>query len=572
MIIDRMAASIANGDFWGETTFFRAPLYIYTVGMLYKWFGQSPTPVILFHNLLAVATTVITWLYARYLFGSRIARWAALIIALWPTLIYFTGELMITTLAVFWGIATAYATHRALDSGRKRTYLIAGLLLGLASITRPTFLPLFLIVPLYHLIYSGRSRFNKIIRYGLIYLIGVLLPILPVTIRNVVVAHDFALISTQGGVNFFIGNNRDADGKSVSMPALGPLMEGGKYGDNVWTSSVQIARQETGAYLKQSQVSSYWFDRGLDEVIADPLHAVELFFSKVYYFWHGQEIFNNKSPYFSGSYSWLMRVLLWKKVLNFPSGLLFPAMLVGIYFGWRERRKLAVPLLYLLIFSITVSLFFVCARFRQPIIPLAAILASYGISRLVGSIKQSDRRTALVAGALLLLSLVALNAGGDIESSINRSQHYNVIGNLYYQAGMYDQAITEFEDALKVNPENAAVFATLGAAYAKANRMQDSERTLKRALEFNPRSPTFHFNLGLTYMRTSRPQLAKGHFEKAIKYDPKYPEPYLALSTILESEGKLDSALVVAKALLEERPDDPRSSQRLRDLKARIGN
>lgn len=568
MIIDRMARSLASGNFWGDTAFFRAPLYIYLVALVYKIFGTGSAIIILLQDLLSLATVIVTYFYARYLFDVKAARWTGVLMACWPTLIYFSGELMITTLAVFLAVVAVFSAHRALDTGRPRTYLLAGILLGLAAITRPTFLPLIVIIPLALYFSGGKKEIGRILRLSVIYIVGVIIPIAPVTIRNLAVADDFVLISTQGGVNFFIGNNREADGISVSMPALGPIMEGGQYGDNVWTSSVQIARKETGRNLSQSEVSSYWLKRGMDEIFADPGHAIGLLAAKFYYFWHGQEIFNNKSPYYSRDYSWLMKILLWKYGLNFPSGLMFPLMFVGIFYALRAHKKVMLPVLFLLIFCVTVALFFVCSRFRQPVMPIAIPFAVYAVYRLLADFKQKHWRHLLYGGSATLLLIVAMNLGGDIESVINRSQNYTLLGTFYFGNGDYDKAIAEFHQALEIDPGNAQAYGSLGAAYGKAGKLADAEQTLTEALKYHPGSPTFHFNLGLVYMQSGRLPQARQHFEEAIKLDATSPRGYFGLAHVFEEQGHPDSAIAVYQTLLKYHPENQDARDQIQQLQA----
>jgi tetratricopeptide (TPR) repeat protein len=423
-----------------------------------------------------------------------------------------------------------------------------------------------MMLPAYHLLASGRSRWKLTIQRALPAILGVLLPILPVTVRNAVVADDFVPISTQGGVNFYLGNHPDADGISVEMPALGPITPGGRYEDNVWTSSEQIAEYELGRDLKQSEVSSYWFDRGFDAILADPIRAVGLLAKKFYLMWHGQEIFNNKSPYYAGEYSWLMRVLLWRYGLSFPSGLLFPLMFAGIYLAISQRRKVFIPVSALLIFALTVSAFFVCSRFRQPLLPIAAIFAAYAVFETIRHFRQGRRQTAVKAVSLAVILIVALNLGGNIESKLNLSQHHNVIGNMHFANGQFLQAAEQFEKALEVSPENAQTYGSLGAAYGKAGRLADAERVLKQGLEHHPRSPEFHFNLGLVYKQSNRNQMAINHFRSAIKYDPAREMPYLGLAAIFEETGQLDSARAVYRRLLDQRPDSWKARQKLDEL------
>lgn len=144
LVLHTWATDIVNGAV-AERAFFRAPLYPYTLATLYMVFGESQWSAVVFQNLLGVLTAVVVYFFARRLFGSRIALWAGIVTAAYPTLIYFEGEVMTTALEVFLYTLTLYRLYLAVEQPETRNLVIAGLVFGLAAITRPTILPLAII-------------------------------------------------------------------------------------------------------------------------------------------------------------------------------------------------------------------------------------------------------------------------------------------------------------------------------------------------------------------------------------------------------------------------------------------
>jgi len=566
-VIDAWARQIALGQSSDPAPFFRAPLYAYVVGMIYRIFGVSPAPVIFFQSLLGIGTVLLTFFYARYLFGKRISFIAGLITAFWPTLIYFEGELMITTLAVFLFMASLVSLHLAIVSGTTKKYFLAGIILGLAGITRPTILPLFLIVPIYYFLTKMPDRYNKMLRHTVIYIIGIIIPILPVTVRNIVVSGDPVLISTQGGANFYIGNSDYADGLTVAMPSSGSIFEE-EYVDNIYSESIKLAERETGRDMTDSEVSGYWYGKAFDDILSDPIRFAGLFIKKFYLFWHGQEIFNNKSLYFSSSYSVLMKLLLWKHILNFPSGLLIPLMLAGIYIPLREtkgKRNLIPPLSAIIIFSLAISLFFVCSRFRQQVIPVAIIFSSVAVLYVIDAFRQKKSGWTIPL-IIFIGGLVLFNAGGDIESIRNKSQYQNILGTVYLQKGQPQEAIIHLERALAIAPDNRAAVGSLGYAYVQANRPQDAERVFLKGIEMFPRSWQLTYNLATLYYRYGKFDKAKPFLRKAVSLDPGRIDPYKGLGAIYEDEGLTDSAKIIYRQLLKIDPQNQAARQKLESL------
>ncbi|MFH1374064.1 MAG: glycosyltransferase family 39 protein [bacterium] len=563
LVLHSWAMDILNGR-TADIAFFRAPLYPYLLALVYKTFGVSPWSAILCQNLLGLLTAVISYFFARRLFGKGVAFWAALLVAVYPTLIYFEGETMITTLAVFLFTLSAFRLYMAVEEPTAKNVVKAGLILGVAAITRPTILPLVIIIPVAFLAKYGVRAFTGggWIK-SLVIVAAMFIPILPVTFINLVKGGEFVLISTQGGVNFYIGNSKDADGITVVAP--GPNLRIGPYNDNIWTSSMDEAERRTGRELSQSEVSSFWFHQTFSDITDDVGHAARLYLKKFYLFWHGQEIFNNKSLYYAGEYSTLMKALLWKKVVNFPSGTLFPLMFAGLFFAFRDRRDVLIPALYVIMFALVVALFFVCARFRQPLIPFAIMLAVYGTATLGRLFNRSRGHFLIACGAVAVMTF-ALNAGGTVESKQNLSQFHVGVGSVYLKRKDYANAVTHLERSLQVLPDNMGAYDLLGQAYLNSRQIREAEATYLKAKEMFPTYAPFNFNLGRISQMRSELDKAKEYYHLTLEYAPDFALGLAQLGNVFEQQQQLDSALYYFRRLQQMQPRDTRLKEKIVEL------
>jgi len=565
-VLELWAKDIASGNIAGDGVFFRAPLYPYILAILISMFRSLAMPALVFQALVGAATVALVFFYARYLFNRTIATIAGILTAVWPTLIYFGGELMITTLSVFLTLAAVIAMHLSIESRNRKHLFLAGIIMGLAAITRPTVLPLFAIVPLILYIRSKKKSLETVAVLSLVYLAGLFVPILPVTIHNLAAGDDFVLISSQGGANFYIGNSKYADGLTVVMPVKGRIFDS-KFSDNIYTRSVHIAESETGRKMSDSEISSFWLKKAFEDIAADPGRAVGLFITKFYYFWHGQEIFNNKSLYYAGMFSFLMKLTIWKAIINFPSGILFPFMFAGIFLALKKDRTILLPTLFLIIFSLTISLFFVCSRFRQPIVPVAIILASYAGYRLF-EIMRTHSGAWKAPVMIVVATGILLNLGGDIESRENKSQYFSTLGSVYIQRGMPREAADFLERSLHIASDNQSAIGLLGQAYVEMRQPMKAERVLAHGLKLFPTSLQFNYNLGLLYLNYGKFERAKTRFNRVIELDSLQMDPYLGLGIIYEQEEKVDSAKYIYKRGLSINPRAAAVKKRLRALSA----
>jgi 4-amino-4-deoxy-L-arabinose transferase-like glycosyltransferase len=554
----------------GETenlAFFRAPLYPYLVALLYKIFGVSPWPVIVFQNLLGLLTAVVSYQFAKRVFGLPVAFWTGLIVAVYPMLIYFEGETLTTSVEVFLYTVAIYRLFIAVQQPAAGNVIKAGFLLGLAAIARPTILPVAVVFPIAFLFKYGIHAIKDVIFKSLIMAAAALIPILPVTLTNLVKGGEFVLIATQGGANFYIGNSKEADGITVIAP--GPQMRLGPYNDNVWTSSMDEAVRRTGRKMSQSEVSSFWFREALKEIGSDVGRAVRLYFKKFYLFWHGQEIFNQKPVYYAAEYSRLISVLVWKKLVNFPSGFLFPLMFIGILLAFRNKQPVLVPSLYIIIYALLVSAFFVCARFRQPILPVAVMLAAYAVVTFI-RLWGENKRLFLSFGAVLVLLITGLNWGGDVESKINLSQFYATIGSAYVSRNEYESGIAYLEKALEILPDNIAIFDMAGQAYLNSGKIKEAEEIYQKGVAMFPTYPTFNFNLGRICQMREDFEKAKEYYRITLQVAPKFMAALDRMAGIFEQQNQLDSALYYYKQLARYQPTDSRLKAKIKSLEQLI--
>jgi 4-amino-4-deoxy-L-arabinose transferase-like glycosyltransferase len=536
-----------------DSAFFRAPLYPYTVALLYKLFGVSPWPVVIFQNLLGIATAFTSYRFALKLIGRRLAFWVGLAVACYPTLIFFEGETLMTTVTVFLYTLSIFHLHKAIQTPSGRNALVTGLIFGLAAITRPAILPLLIVFPVVAAMKLGLSHWRSILVSTLVMIGGTMIPIAPVTIANDAASGELVLISTQAGANFYIGNSQEADG--ITVTALGPQMRIGKYRDNIRTSAKDEAERRVGRALSQSEVSSFWFHEAFKEIANEPARALRLFVRKLYYFWHGQEIINNRSLYYAGEYSWLMKLMLFKHGLNFPAGLLFPLMLVGVYYALRNRKEVAVPLWCMLGLALIMAAFFVCARFRQPVLPVAIIFAVLGVAELVSGLKRPDgQRAGRVAILIFILSALGLNLGGNIDSLANRSTFQAYLGSSFLRKANATQAIVHLEEARRIDAENMLVYEVLGKAYLRANEIDKAERVYLAGLERFRVYPHYNFNLGRIAQTRGRPDEAKQYYLTTITCAPEYAAAYEGLGAIYEQSQRYDSALYYYEQLYKLTP------------------
>ncbi len=194
----------ASGD--GFATARRPPAYPIFLASVYAVAGESPRAGRVVQALLGVAVVALTGLVARRFFGSTVAFLAAALAALNPFLIFISGYLLTENLYLLCLLGALLVAHapRGWTPSRTRAVL-AGILLGVATLARPTGLPMFEWMVAMVLLLAESSWRMRIARAALA-VAAFALVLMPWYARNASVVGGWVL-TTHGGITFLQGNN-----------------------------------------------------------------------------------------------------------------------------------------------------------------------------------------------------------------------------------------------------------------------------------------------------------------------------------------------------------------------------
>jgi len=443
---DLLALRIATQSFWGDEAFFRAPLYPYFLGLLYSIFGHDYFIPRVVQAVIGSLSCILVFLIGKRIFAPVVALSAALAAGFYWVLIYYDGEFLIPVLSAFLnlllllllvrsarlacagnvteshGMSRDLADLRTCRSAELRisgpggkSLFAAGLILGLSAIARPNILIFLPCVVLWLVVVFKDKGVKRIAFLSSLFVVGASMMILPVTMRNYVVGNDLVLISSQGGVNFFIGNNSKSDGKTPCQPAYVPLFEDylfkKKYKDhvwvedNIWRTSKIVAENALGRDLRPSEISSFWYGQAMKFITRRPWSFLRLFLKKIYFLWNAYEIPSNDSIYaFMGN----SRILKFLSYLHF--GIVGPLSLLGMGLCLKEWRKYLLLHLYLLGYGFSIVLFFANMRYRVPLLPVLLLFAAYAALWLVRNIVEKRYRRLLFTGLVLVALFSVVNS------------------------------------------------------------------------------------------------------------------------------------------------------------------
>jgi len=577
---DLWAQKIAQGQFvgaepdGGEEAFFRGPLYALFLASIYWIFGHNLFIPRLIQIFLGSINCVLIALIARRIFDQKVAILAGILSALCGSLIYFDGEILMETLFIFLNLLTLFLLVREeakvenLQSAiGNRKFFFVGFLIGLSAITRPNILIFFVVLLVYLTIHFKRFGVETRWRLGamsllLVLILGTSLPILPVTLYNLIMGKDFVIISYQAGVNFYIGNNPYSDGKSAVIPGVGAD----------W-NEISLAERDVGRHLKPSEVDRYWWEKGFQFLLEDPKSFGIIFLKKFLYFWNGFEIGNNKQPYYYAEQFSLLNILLFRLrllphlFLHIPFGFLAPLGLLGIWIAWREEKPISFPLLFLLSYMFSVLLFFVCDRYRLPVVPIVILFSAFGLVkiwefRILPSTSPMPLSATFRIFILLLLFLsINIDLAGSQVYNLAR-EHFN-LGLIYMMREEPEVARAEFQKALEIQPNFRRAHLNLGVLYFRRGEGEKAFEEYQKEIKMNPNEARTYNNLAVLSRMEGRLEESKRLCLKAIALNPRFQEPYLNLARTYE---EMDSLLAVERTYIALLEFNPRSFEAYQGL------
>ncbi len=142
---------------------------------------------------------------------------------------------------------------------------------------------------------------------------------------------------------------------------------------------------------------------------------------------------------------------------------------------------------------------------------------------------------------------------------------------LLESAGDTEQARAAYEDALKIDPENAQALNNL--AYIKAEQGVDLDRALglaQRALQRSPNDPNISDTLGLIYIRKKLTGPAVEVLRDLVTRVPENPSFHFHLAMALYDAGDKQLARRELETALKKKPSATEQAK-IRELQARIG-
>jgi tetratricopeptide (TPR) repeat protein len=546
------------------TPYLRPPGYPYFLALVYRLAGPGNYLAVRIVQMgLGLLSALLAYWLGRAVLGRGAGLLAAMFLCTHWAFIYYEGELQEPGLLVLLALFIALVLHAWARRPAVWRAALAGLLLGVFALLRANIL-LFVPVALAWIgwVLWRRGERRRVLASALGLVFGVALPIVPVTVRNYLVAHDFVLISGNGAINLYIGNNERSDGYTARLPDLYELS-----GENTWSwfnygKIVRGVEAELGRPLKQSDVAAYFRNKALKYMRDNPLRCLGLAAKRVLLFWGPAEVANNKEVHFERRFShWLW----W--LPGFPLATATAAL--GLIVLWRDRRgpqpakgpaaavqldSVVLILLFILVWFASFIPFLVAERFRVPIAPFLGLFGAYAVYRLGCWAATRDWRR-LAGWGLAGAALLAVAEIHWVHYEPQLSGWHMGRGDAYAWLEQWDQAIAEYSAAVEVKPTYLVARKVLAVALYHQGRREEALQQYRKMLELTPDDPDLLTDVGGMLLNLNRPAEAEEAFSQALRLKPGVASVHVNRAVALLRQGQLDRAVDECRAALRIEPE-----------------
>jgi tetratricopeptide (TPR) repeat protein len=589
---DQWAQRILQGHLTDHLAFYGLPGYAYLLALLYEIFGYNPfVPGLLQAVLDAGVAVLIYQLTLRILLkrqssppesGTPISRFGfenesrivGLIAAFgWAFFVpaqAYAVVLMPTVwfVFVFWFVVWRMIRTNSAPGGKE--CLLLGLLMGVTAmgvtailVLTPLVLATLLLKPKIdngadgsRATWTGeparadepgdgsinQRRWHRPALGAALLFAGIGLGVSPCWIHNYFVARDPVFLSAHSGINFWIGNNPEANG----YPRFPPGLRAGQAA--MLQDSIAQAESAVGHPLKRAAVSAYWSAKAKTYIATHFADWLKLLALKLRNFWSALQ------------YDDLSIITnLREEGVIFPGlgfGVVAALAIPGILLAWSlapQSRWIGAAILLSMLALLTV---FITERYRLVAVPGLLIFAAFGLSIFWQACSTNQLRS--IAAYLLLLvgstifvawpqrspslwALDAYNSGWQALESQNfplaekklaiayayvptNPETNFALGNLRLAKGQNDAASAFYLATLSFDARHRGALNNLGVVALNAGRYDAAENWLRQAADIDPNNAKTHYLLAQVLLAGHDLENANKEIDRALELDPKQPE------------------------------------------------
>lgn len=133
-------------------------------------------------------------------------------------------------------------------------------------------------------------------------------------------------------------------------------------------------------------------------------------------------------------------------------------------------------------------------------------------------------------------------AGANVKKSPKSSELRVELGWVYAQQGKWDLAISEYENALKIDKNNLAAKFNIALVKLQKNDLQEAKKLLEEVVEARKTFTEARLTLGEVLTELKEYDEALKHYEFVLAANPGTVDYIMLIGQVYEKKGELDKA------------------------------
>ncbi len=146
------------------------------------------------------------------------------------------------------------------------------------------------------------------------------------------------------------------------------------------------------------------------------------------------------------------------------------------------------------------------------------------------------------------------------------------LGDLYRRENRFNEAIKQYEKAIKINPDNSDAYNGWGYALLMKGQKEDADLKFSKALELNPYHERAHFNLVKLKFSQGAHQKALEEIDKLVSLKPESGQIYRDAGDICIKLGNYEKAIELYKECIKKAPADKVTMCNMGSCYAKLGH
>ena len=547
---DDWARNILNGNILGEGAFKHSPLYPYFLSLVYFLFGASVKKAIIFQFCISIICSILIYLITSNLFSRKTGFISAIISSIYGPSLFFEANILSTTFINLINICLIISIYISIENKKHINWFFTGLILGLAILARPNILLIVFFLCFFVFFYQKENcSYKHILLDYFVLFFATIIIISPSLIRNKIIIDEFLITVNTGGINFYLGNNKDATGYHENVGKLGLVSS------NQSDIARDIASFINKKELSYGETSKYWYKVAFEEIVEKPGSWLKLLSKKILLFFNYYEYTTSLNYYLVYNLTPNFNIF---QLITFA--IICPLGITGMFLSLTSMKKLWPLYGFFIVYFTSNILMLVSSEYRFAIMPIFYIFSGLTITSLFDQIYCFSWRKLFFI--ILSIFLIAMIVSLDIVPLKAQKKHlalgyvnyagiYRNLGKddraamLYQKAmdlstspqdyawcaanyalmllflGNTNEALKNIEKAYAISPDNTE-FITIYSFILTTNGSHDKAISMGiKAMNIEPNNIELVINLGKTYLWARKDPEAEKIFRMAIQIDPK---------------------------------------------------